>query len=132
MMYADMYGIETSNNQMSNSFNLTESNFREVAKHIATALTMNSLFFNIQISSEGSQYDIIMSAEHFSQGLHQRGIRYNDLIIGVIGFGCYGFRCEPICITSMTYYKEKLGVCSELLMLLFNAVRMELGGVSKC
>lgn len=126
-----MFGYKTDANLMSNSFNLTKDNVKEVAKHIANAIILNGLFFNIQIEEEYSQYDILMSVEHFNQGIHQRGISNNDLLIGVIGFGCYGFRCEKKNNTSMGYYTEKLGIGSELLTILFNRIRDELGGVIK-
>lgn len=131
-MYADMWGNKTSDSQMSNSFNLDKNNVHEVAKHITSLILMNSLFFNIQIEEEGSQYDVLISAQHYNQGIHQRGIKPYDVLIGVIGFGCYGFRCEEMNNTSVGYYQEKLGIGSELLSTLFNRIRDELGGVVKC
>lgn len=132
-MYADMFGIETSSNQMSNSFNLTENNYKEIAHEIALTLKSgSSIFFNIQLPSEGSQYDVWMSLNYLNQGIHQRGIRYGDLLIGIIGCGCFGFDCDKLVITSTRYYFEKLKVASELLMLLFNYIRMEIGGREIC
>lgn len=132
-MYCDMFGTETSNSQMSNSFNLTENNYKEVAHEIALILKdASSIFFNIQIPSEGSQYDILMSLDYYNQGIHQRGIHLRDLLIGIVGGGCFGFDCDKLVITSTGYYYEKLKVASELLMLLFNYIRMEIGGREIC
>lgn len=133
MIYADLFGNETSEYQMSNSFNLTENNYKEVAHEIALTLKGGeSIFFNIQLPSEGSQYDIWMDWNFLNQGIHQRGIREHNLLIGIIGFGCFGFDCDRLVLTSTSYYYEKLKVASELLMLLFNYIRMELGGREIC
>lgn len=132
-MYCDMFGIETSSSQVSNSFNLTENNYKKIAHEIALTLKGgSSIFFNIQLPSEGSQYDVWMDLDYFNQGIHQRGIHCRDLLIGIIGGGCFGFDCDKLVITSTSYYYEKLKVCSELLSLLFNYVRMEIGGREIC
>lgn len=81
-----------------------------------------SVFMNIQIEEEYSQYDVLFSYNFESIGTHQRGILANDLMIGVVGFGCYGFRIE-IPDTDPSYYTEKLGIHSNYLSFLFNEVR---------
>lgn len=127
-MYCDMFGQPTHDSSMINSFNLTKNNVKEIAKYIAYRLSKDTIFFNIQIQDEFSQYDVVMSFMHFNQGKHQRGIRFTDLVIGVIGSGCYGFYCDRLNTTTPSYYEEKLGVYSELLTELFNGVRNEIGG----
>ena len=96
---------------------------------IAQALKeKGSVFINIQIEEEFSQYDILFSYDFKNLGTHQRGISANDLIIGVIGFGCYGFRTN-IPDSDPSYYKEKLGVRSNFLAFLFNEVRRSLNEI---
>ena len=85
----------------------------------------SSLLINIQINEEYSQYDISFSYKFSDLGRHQRGILANYLIIGVIGFGCYGFRID-ITDTDPMYYNEKLGIHSKFLAFLFNEVRKKL------
>lgn len=127
-MYCDMFGIQTNDSHRSNSFNLEENNIKSIAHEIAMIIRdTNAIFFNIQIPNEGSQFDIFMSVNYYNQGIHQRGIHGRDLIIGIIGGGCFGFDCDKIVFTSVGYYNEKLKVCSDMLMLLFNNIRMELG-----
>lgn len=58
-------------------------------------------------------------------GRHQRGILANDLLIGVIGFGSYGFSTH-IHDTYPGYYTEKLNIKSNFLSFLFNEVRKRL------
>ena len=81
-----------------------------------------SVFMNIQIEEEYSQYDVLFVYNFESIGIHQRGITERDLLISVAGFGCYGFSID-IADTDPGYYKEKLGVHSNYLAFLFNAVR---------
>ena len=85
----------------------------------------NSVLMNIQIREEYSQYDVLFSYNFTNYGRHQRGILGNDLIIGVIGHGCFGFR-TGISDTDPEYYKEKLGVHSNYLAFLFNEIRRKL------
>lgn len=85
----------------------------------------SSILINIQIEEEYSQYDVLFSYRFSNMGTHQRGILANDLIIGVIGFGCYGFRID-IADTDPGYYSEKLGIHSNFLSFLFNEVRRKL------
>ena len=49
------------------------------------------LFMNIQIEEEYSQYDVLFVYNPNDFGTHQRGITGRDLLIGVVGFGAYGF-----------------------------------------
>lgn len=84
-----------------------------------------SVFINIQIEEEYSQYDVLFSYGFENLGKHQRGILAQDLIIGVIGFGAYGFQTH-ITDTDPGYYKEKLGIHSNFLSFLFNNVRKKL------
>lgn len=98
--------------------------------HLATVIVTNlkeksSLLMNIQIEEEYSQYDVLFSYNFTNYGRFQRGILANDLLIGVIGFGCYGFRVD-ITDTDPSYYKEKLNVNSNFLSFLFNEVRKKL------
>ena len=93
---------------------------------IVTALQeSNSVLINIQIEEECSQYDVLFSYNFKNLGRHQRGILANDLIIGVIGFGTYGFSTS-IYDTDPGYYAEKLGIHSNFLSFLFNEVRRKL------
>ena len=85
----------------------------------------SSILINIQIEEEWSQYDVLFSYNFINLGEHQRGILANDLTIGVIGFGTYGFSTY-IPDTDPRYYKEKLGINSYFLTLLFNSVRKKL------
>ena len=87
--------------------------------------TNSSVFINIQIPEEYSQYDVVFSYNFTNLGHHQRGILANDLVIGVIGMGAYGFNTH-IYDTDPSYYKEKLGVSSNFLSFLFNEVRRRL------
>ena len=97
-----------------------------LAETIILALhNTGSVLINVQIEEEYSQYDILFSYNFKNLGYHQRGIMANDLIIGVVGFGCYGFRIE-ISDTDPSYYTEKLGIHSNFLAFLFNEVRKQL------
>lgn len=82
----------------------------------------DSVFMNIQITEEYAQYDVLFSYGYANYGIHQRGIRANDLIIGVVGFGAHGFDVN-IHDTDPGYYTEKLNVKSNYLAMLFNKVR---------
>ena len=100
----------------------------QYATIIVTALQENSsVLINIQIEEECSQYDILFSYKFSNFGSHQRGILANDLIIGVIGFGAYGFSTS-IYDTDPGYYSEKLKIHSNFLSFLFNEVRRKLKG----
>lgn len=93
---------------------------------IVTALQENStVLINIQIEEECSQYDVLFSYNFKNLGRHQRGILANDLLIGVIGFGTYGFSTN-IYDTDPGYYSEKLKIHSNFLSFLFNEVRKKL------
>lgn len=93
---------------------------------IVTALRENSsVLINIQIEEECSQYDVLFSYKFSNFGSHQRGILANDLLIGVIGFGAYGFSTS-IYDTDPGYYSEKLKIHSNFLSFLFNEVRRKL------
>ena len=93
---------------------------------IVTALKKTgSIFINIQIPEEYSQYDVFFAYNYISTGSHQRGILATDLMIGVVGFGCYGFRVD-IADTDPGYYTEKLKIHSNFLSFLFNEVRKKL------
>ena len=93
---------------------------------IVTALRENSsVLINIQIEEECSQYDVLFSYRFLNMGTHQRGILANDLLIGVIGFGTYGFSTH-IYDTDPGYYSEKLKIHSNFLSFLFNEVRRKL------
>lgn len=99
-------------------------------EHISSMIVNNlrisdSVLINIQIEEEYSQYDVLFSYHFENLGRHQRGILANDLVIGVVGFGCYGFRID-ITDTDPSYYTEKLGIHSNFLSFLFNAVRKKL------
>lgn len=87
----------------------------------------NSIFISIQIAAEYSQYDVLFAYNFENYGAHQRGILANDLIIGVVGFGTYGFRIG-IPDTEPSYYTEKLGIHSNFLSMLFNEIRKQLKG----
>lgn len=85
----------------------------------------NSVLVNVQIEEEYSQYDVFFSYNFTNYGRHQRGILANDLMIGVVGFGCHGFKID-IPDTDPGYYTEKLGIHSNFLSFLFNEVRKQL------
>ena len=88
-------------------------------------LERGSILINIQIEEEYSQYDVLFSYNFVNMGRHQRGILANDLIIGIIGFGAFGFKtCIPD--TEPEYYSEKLRIHSNFLSFLFNDVRKKL------
>lgn len=100
---------------------------REEINHVAALIVKSlkeksSVFMNIQIAEERSQYDILFSYNFISYGNYQRGILATDLIISVIGFGSFGFKVKDA-DTDPGYYSEKLGVHSEYLSDLFNKVR---------
>ena len=92
---------------------------------VQNLITNSSVLMNIQIEEEFSQYDVLFSYKFTNYGTHQRGILANDLIIGVIGFGSFGFRID-IADTDPSYYTEKLGIHSNFLSFLFNDVRKKL------
>lgn len=81
-----------------------------------------SVFMNIQIPEEWSQYDVWFSYKFQNYGIHQRGTNKSDILIGIVGFQCFGFSTEHY-MTSVGYYKQKLGVSSPYLSKLFNEVR---------
>jgi len=87
----------------------------------------NTIFANIQVEEEYSQYDVLFSYDFANWGIHQRGIRKDDLLITIVGFGCHGFSIN-ICDTDPGYYAEKLGIRSNFLAFLFNEVRKKLKG----
>lgn len=98
--------------------------------HLATVIVnslkeKNSVLMNVQIEAEYSQYDVLFSYNFENYGRFQRGILATDLVIGVIGFGCYGFNTN-ITDSDPGYYTEKLGIRSNFLSFLFNAVRKKL------
>lgn len=104
---------------------------KALARIIASSLQENSsAFINVQIEEEYSQYDVFFSYRFANYGRHQRGILANDLIIGVIGYGCFGFRTD-ITDTEPGYYSEKLGIHSNYLSYLFNEVRRQLKEMRK-
>lgn len=97
-----------------------------LAQLITNELKENgSLFINIQIEEEMSQYDVFFSYGYKNIGFHQRGLSSTDLIIGVAGFGMFGFYTKRY-DTEPEYYTEKLGIHSEFLSALFNEVRKNL------
>lgn len=98
--------------------------------HLADVVVQNlkinsSVFMNFQIEEEYSQYDVLFSYNFADYGMHQRGITERDLLIGIVGFGTYGFSVN-IPDTDPSYYKEKLGVSSYFLSFLFNEIRRKL------
>ena len=92
---------------------------------VSALLNGGDVFINIQIEEEYSQYDVLFAYRPNNFGTHQRGILANDLMIGVVGFGCYGFRVV-IPGTDPSYYSEKLGIHSNFLSFLFNEVKKKL------
>ena len=103
-----------------------KNKIEQYATIIVNELQKNSsILINIQIEEEFSQYDVLFSYKFSNFGSHQRGILANDLIIGVIGFGAYGFSTS-IYDTDPGYYSEKLKVHSNFLSFLFNEVRRKL------
>lgn len=103
-----------------------KNEINSVATIITKELKLNkSVFMNIQIEAEYSQYDVLFSYGYSNYGMHQRGIRANDLIIGIVGFGTHGFDIN-IHDTDPGYYMEKLHIKSNYLAMLFNEVRKKL------
>lgn len=99
-------------------------------EHLATVIVnelmeKTSIFINLQIEEEYSQYDVLFAYNYSNYGHHQRGIRETDLLISIVGAGCHGF---SVCIpdTDPGYYAEKLGIHSNFLAFLFNEVRKKL------
>ena len=92
---------------------------------IASLRSGKSILINVQIPDEMSQYDILFSYNFNNFGYHQRGIVPSDLFIGVIGFGCFGFRTD-IYESAEGYYYEKLHIQSKALTLFFNEIRRRL------
>lgn len=82
-----------------------------------------SIYMNIDVPEEWSQYDVWFSYNFQNYGVHQRGISRNDILIGVTGFGCHGFDVSRNADTTAGYYKEKLNIYSGYLTKLFNEVR---------
>lgn len=106
-----------------------DEEIRKEIDHLSTVIVNSlkensSVLMNIQIE-EYSQYDVLFSYNFTNYGKFQRGIMATDLIIGVIGFGSYGFRVD-ISDTDPGYYSEKLGIHSNFLSFLFNEVRRKL------
>ena len=104
-----------------------EEEIKDRIAQLATVIVMgleekNSVFINIQIEEEYSQYDVLFSYNFVNLGFHQRGIRGSDLLISIAGGGCHGFSIA-IPDTDPSYYAEKLGVHSNFLAFLFNKVR---------
>lgn len=127
MLYCDVFGNPTDDDHYRNSYNLTLTNFKEIAKQITTTLNSFPVFFNVQVSDECSQFDISMSKDFLNRGMHQRGLRADDLLIGIVGYRLHGFEYgDKNCQTSQGYYAEKLGVDSECLTKLFNEIRSNL------
>lgn len=107
-----------------------DEEIKDKIDHLATVIVTNlkeknSVLMNIQIEEEYSQYDVLFSYNFANYGRFQRGILANDLLIGVVGFGCYGFRVD-ITDTDPSYYTEKLNIHSNFLSFLFNEVRKKL------
>ena len=107
-----------------------EEEIKKKIDHLATIIVRelkekNSVFMNIQIEEEYSQYDVLFAYNFSDWGQHQRGIRGNDLLIGIAGSGCHGFSIT-IPDTDPGYYNEKLGIHSNFLAFLFNEVRKKL------
>ena len=92
---------------------------------VAALREEGAVLMNIQIEEEYSQYDVLLSYNFANFGTHQRGILTTDLMIGVVGFGMYGFQTH-IHDTDPSYYKEKLGIHSNFLSFLFNEIRKRL------
>lgn len=103
-----------------------KARIEQYATTIANELKTNSsILVNIQIEEEYSQYDVLFCYGATGIGVHQRGILAVDLLIGVIGFGLYGFNTK-IHDTDPSYYSEKLGIKSNFLSFLFNEVRRKI------
>lgn len=92
---------------------------------IASLKSNRPILVNVQIPDEYSQYDVLFAYNFNNYGSHQRGIVPSDLLIGVIGFGCFGFRTD-IHESAQGYYLEKLHVDSKALTIFFNKVRRRL------
>ena len=104
-----------------------EKEVTDLAKLISNTLKeFGSVFINIQIEEEMSQYDVFFSYGYKNIGLHQMGLSSTNLIIGVAGFGLFGFYTKTH-DTDPNYYTEKLGIHSKYLSSLFNEVRKNLG-----
>ena len=103
-----------------------KNKIEQYATIIVNELQKNSsILINIQIEEECSQYDVLFSYKFSNFGRHQRGILANDLLIGGIGSGAYGFSTHMY-DTDPGYYSEKLGIHSNYLAYLFNEVRKKL------
>ena len=104
---------------------LSNKTIKDIARFISDVVRdYGSMFINIQIEEEFSQYDILFSHNYYNYGYHQRGIRNGDLLISIVGFGSHGFRLEHNVKTDKGYYEQKLDISSPLLTELFNLVRV--------
>lgn len=107
-----------------------EQEIKDEINHVATIiekelLLNKSVFMNVQVEAECSQYDVLFSYGYSNYGIHQRGLREDNLLIGIVGFGTHGFDIN-IHDTDPGYYVEKLNVRSNYLSMLFNEVRKKL------
>lgn len=118
--------IEELNDKL--SYRLNQDNVIRLGRELRNIINdAGTIFINIQVPSESSQYDILLSHNYYNQGLHQNGIIDGYILIGIVGYKLHGFtyNSEILVDTTPDYYCEKLGVYSELLSNLFNIIREE-------
>lgn len=118
MIYINVRNEITNDNSSANSYILTEDTINAIAEDIK-----NNSFVNIQIPNENMQLDLFFSWRYYNQGVHKYSGQNYSLLVGIIGFGFYNFRCLSNNTTSDSYYREKLGLYSELLFKLLNKLR---------
>ena len=85
----------------------------------------NSVF--ISWEDDSGHFDIFLKWKADSyNGKYQRGMKWNDIFIGIVGYGFYGFELRES-KTSDSYYTEKFGHYLGVGMYEFiNGVRKEL------
>ena len=76
--------------------------YREIAKHL-----MNGESVGIGwTDGDSTHFDIIFTLGINKYGLFQRGIKFDDLFVSIIGWSSYGFKTDDIKLGG--YIQEKL------------------------
>lgn len=79
-----------------------EDTYREIAKHLIKGESVG-----IGWTDENStHFDIIFTLGIAKYGLFQRGIKFDDLFVSIIGWSSYGFKTDDIKLGG--YIQEKL------------------------
>lgn len=123
MMYASAITKEPRDFKLiSDGYNLTKDTVIQIAKEI---VKKENCFFNIIIPDSFLEFDMFVSHKYINQSAHKKGIINYEVLIGIIGYGFYGFKCEKENKNDQSYYKQKIGIKNELLTDLINNIRNE-------